>query len=511
MGKISLSVICVISVTVLSCSEPDKGKRSAIYDSSWKSLEQYRCPEWFRDAKFGIWSCWNAYTVPAIGDWYARAMYWEGSSAYNFHVKNYGHPSVFGYKDVVELWKGEHFNPDSLVSLFKESGAKYVVAMAVHHDNFDLWDSRYHPWNSVNNGPHQNIVGKWETAVRKAGLHWGITSHLERSWNWFRLSHGADKSGPYQGVPYDGADPNNKHIYHDTYGIEVDDQCYGYSTDFPRQWIDEYTQRIMDLLTQHKPDLFYMDGGIPFGVQGRELIAWYYNQYRKWIDQDEDPVMNIKNYGPSVVFTGDFRFGTCVEDVERGQLAEINRLPWQTDNSIGDWFWKNSDVYITPKQFVDQLIDIVSKNGNLLMNVPLRADGTLDEKAIDLLKEMGRWLQVNGEGIYGTRPYVVFGEGPGQSQGGHFTQMAELTARDFRFTTKGDTVYAFVCGKASGDVNIQAFRKRYYHRIQSVGLLGGTGELQYRQDEEGLKISMPDMLPSDYAVCLKIIPQIKSK
>ena len=151
--KIRRIAFCIITITLASCSGPDKSKHSSAYDSSWESLGQYRCPEWFQDAKFGIWSCWNAYTVPAIEDWYARAMYWEGSSAYNFHVKNYGHPSVFGYKDVVELWKGEHFNPDILVPLFKEAGAKYIVAMAVHHDNFDLWDSKYQSWNSVNNGP----------------------------------------------------------------------------------------------------------------------------------------------------------------------------------------------------------------------------------------------------------------------------------------------------------------------------------------------------------------------
>ena len=505
--KNSSSLLVISTAFILwACSADRQSEKIRHYDSSWESLAQYRCPDWFRDAKFGIWSCWNAYTVPANGDWYARGMYEQGSSHYNYHVKHYGHPSEFGYKDIVELWKGEHFNPDSLVALFKESGARYVVAMAVHHDNFDLWDSKYQKWNSVNNGPHINIIGQWEKAVRKAGLRWGVTSHLERSWNWFQTSHGADTSGPKAGVSYDGANPLYKSIYHDTYGVK--DLSYGYSKNFPQQWIDEYTNRITDLLTKYKPDLFYMDGGIPFGEQGRKLIAWYYNQYRVWNSEDIDPVMNVKNYGASAIFHGDFRYGTCVEDVERGQLGEINRVPWQTDNSIGDWFWKNSDHYITPKQFIDQLIDIVSKNGNLLMNVPLRADGTLDQKATDLLKEMGKWLRINGEAIYGTRPYIVYGEGPTLVANGYFAPMAELTANDYRFTTKGDTVYTFICGKPSGQIKIKAFREGSYHRIKSVEMLGYNTELSFVQKGDGLAVSVPELLPSDYAVCLRIIPLI---
>jgi len=506
MKNISSLRVIFTAIILWSCTTDRQSDRIRHYDSSWESLAQYRCPDWFRDAKFGIWSCWNAYTVPANGDWYARGMYEQGSSHYNYHVKNYGHPSEFGYKDIVELWKGEHFSPDSLVALFKESGARYVVAMAVHHDNFDLWDSKYQKWNSVNNGPHINIIGEWEKAVRKAGLKWGVTSHLERSWNWFQTSHGADTSGPKAGVLYDGADPAYKSIYHDTYGVK--DLSYAYSLNFPQQWIDEYTNRITDLLTRYKPDLFYMDGGIPFGERGRKLIAWYYNQYRMWNREDIDPVMNVKNYGAPALFHGDFRYGTCVEDVERGQLGEINRVPWQTDNSIGDWFWKNSDIYITPKQFVDQLIDIVSKNGNLLMNVPLRADGTLDQKATDLLKEMGKWLRTNGEGIFGTRPYIVFGEGPTLVANGYFAPMAELTANDYRFTTKGDTVYTFICGKPSGEIKIKAFREGSYHRIKSVEMLGNNTELSFVQKGDGLAVSVPETLPSDYAVCLRIIPLI---
>jgi alpha-L-fucosidase len=481
-------------------------KEPEVFNSSWQSLERYQCPEWFRDAKFGIWSHWNGYVVPEQGDWYARDMYIQGSAQYEYHVKNYGHPSKFGYKDVIEMWKADKFNADSLVALYKEAGAKYIVSLAVHHDNFDLWDSKYQKWNSVNNGPHKNIVGLWEKAVRKAGLRWGVTSHLERSWNWMQVSHEADTAGPYKGVPYDGANPAYKQIYHDTYGIKDDNMAYAIHP--PKQWADEYCSRIKDLMEQHKPDMFYMDGAIPFGSEGRELIAWYYNQNTKWHNGSMEAAMAIKNLPYTDVFHGDFRYGTCVEDIERGRMEGINREPWQTDNSIGDWSWKKGQKYISLKDFVDQLIDIVSKNGNLLMNIPLRADGSIDQESIELLKGIGQWLKVNGDGIYGTRPYSVFGEGPTVVQGGHKVDMAELTANDFRFTTRGDTVFAFICGEPTGEVKIRQFNQLNYHTIQSINMLGVKDALKFSQEKDGTVVQMPESLPSKNAVCLKIVPKI---
>ena len=495
------------AILFMFCCTISSAQQTVVFNSSWASLEQYQCPEWFRDAKFGIWTCWNAYAVPAVGDWYARYMYEEGSSQYKYHLEHYGHPSKFGYKDIVELWKGEKFNPDSLVAIFKKAGAKYIVSMAMHHDNFDLWNSKFHKWNSVNYGPHKNIVGLWEQAVHKSGLRWGVTSHLERSWNWMQVSHGADTAGPYKGVSYDGADTANSFIYHKTYGIKDNNMAYAIHP--PKQWADEYCSRIKDLLDQHKPDLFYMDGAIPFGNQGRELIAWYYNQNTQWHKGSMEAVMAIKNLPFPDVFHGDFRYGACLEDVERGRLEGINRVPWQTDNSIGDWFWTKDQKYISLKIFIDQLIDIVSKNGNLLMNIPLRADGSLDKECVKLLKGLGQWFKVNGEGIYGTRPFVVFGEGPTEVKGGHYAEMVDLTASDFRFTTKGDTVFAFICGEPKGEVKIKQLNKLNYHTIQSINMLGVKGALKFSQEKEYTTIQMPDVLPSKNAVCLKIVPKIE--
>jgi alpha-L-fucosidase len=475
------------------------------FDSTWSSLEKYDCPDWFRDAKFGLWSHWNGYVVPGQGDWYAREMYREGSDAYKYHLKTYGHPSKVGYKDVIELWHADKFNPDSLVTLFKEAGAKYIISLAVHHDNFDLWNSTFHKWNSVNNGPHKNIVGLWEKAVRKAGLRWGVTSHLERSWSWLQVSHGADTAGPYKGVPYDGANPAYKGIYHDTYGMKHDN--YDYPNKSPQQWANEYCRRITDLLQQHKPDLFYMDGGIPFGAQGRKLLASYYNMNAQWHKGKMEAVAAIKNFPFTDMYHGDFRMGIGVEDVERGRMADINREPWQTDNSIGDWSWKPGEKYMSLKTFVDQLIDIVSKNGNLLMNIPLKADGSIDEESKVLLKGIGEWLKVNGEGIYGTRPYTIFGEGPTAVASGQYAAMANLTEKDFRFTTKGDTVFIFICGEPTGTVKVKQFNAVNYNVIASVTMLGVKEPLKFTQQKDGLVVEMPAALPAKNAVCLRVMPE----
>jgi alpha-L-fucosidase len=476
------------------------------FDSSWKSLEQYRCPDWFRDAKFGIWSCWNPYTVAGVGDWYARNMYIEGSHAYKYHVANYGHPSKVGYKDIIEKWKGEKFDSDALVALFKEAGAKYVVAMAAHHDNFDLWDSKHHEWNSVNHGPHQNIIGKWEASVRKADLRWGVTSHLERAWNWMHVSKGSDKKGEFVGVPYDGNDEKYAGLYFKKYS-GYDDSNPAYAINPPQEVIEDYVRRVKDLLDQHKPDLFYFDGGIPFGETGRKVVAYYYNTNAANHNGKLNAVMCIKNLGVGSPFHGDAaRPGVAVDDIERGQSATIRDLPWQTDDSIGDWFWRKGDKYKSPKYIIDQLIDIVSKNGNLLLNVPLRADGTLDDEVVSNLKEIGAWLKVNGEGIYETRPYSIYGEGTTVVASGHFKSMPTLSANDFRFTCKEDTVYVFVCGTPEKTVAVKTFSAKLYHKIESVRMLGVDKELEFVQKPDTLEITMPEMLPSKHAVCLKIEP-----
>ena len=239
------------------------------FKPNWKSLQQYRCPDWFRDAKFGIWAHWGPQAVPRQGDWYARNMYQEGSDDYKHHLAVYGHPSKSGYKDIIPLWKAEKWKPDKLMELYRKAGARYFVAQAVHCDNFDLWDSKFHRWNAVEMGPKRDMVGDWKQAALKQGMRFGVSEHLGYSRCWFQTSHGADKTGPLAGVPYDGADSRSRTLYHP--GDPLDCCRYSDSPDWQHNW----SNRIEDLVDHYQPDLLYTDGGIPFGEVGRSLVAHF--------------------------------------------------------------------------------------------------------------------------------------------------------------------------------------------------------------------------------------------
>jgi alpha-L-fucosidase len=252
-----------------SSQKPDLPIAAGQFEPTMDSLANYRCPEWFRDAKFGIWAHWGPQAVPMMGDWYARRMYIQGDRDYEDHLKRYGHPSEHGYKDIIPLWKAEKWDPDRLMQLYKRAGAKYFVSMGSHHDNFFLWNSKLHRWNSVQMGPHRDVVGEWQKAAKKYGLHFGVSEHLGASFTWFQPSHSADKTGPQAGVPYDGADPNNWDLYH--FPAEPGDTGW-YSTNpkWHQQWYDE----IKELVDNYHPDLLYTDGGVPFGNEvGRSMIA----------------------------------------------------------------------------------------------------------------------------------------------------------------------------------------------------------------------------------------------
>jgi alpha-L-fucosidase len=311
-------------------------------------------------------------------------MYMQGHSQYKYHLEYYGHPSKFGYKDIIQLWKGERFDADRLVRLFKRAGAKYIVPMAMHHDNFDLWDSKHQEWNSVNMGPKKDIIGMWRATALEHNLRFGVTTHLARSYCWFQTSHGADSKGPLKGVPYDGRDPKYKGLYHQTHG----DTNKRYPLNPSKAWIQNWRDRIKDLVDQHRPDLLYFDGGVPFGEAGLAVIAYFYNQNIQWHNGKLEAVMNLKNWPDGS--HGEYRDRACVQDLERGLLNDIRELPWQNDTSIGDWFWTDPPRYRSVDSIVDMLVDIVSKNGNLLMNVPPKADGTLDIEAIDIRPDMAR-------------------------------------------------------------------------------------------------------------------------
>jgi len=466
------------------------------FEPTWESLRQYQCPDWFRDAKFGIWSHWGPQSVPMYGDWYARQIYVEGSDQYRYHLRKYGHPSKFGWKDVVKLWKAEKFDPDGLMDLFIQAGAKYFVAQAAHHDNFHNWKSSHHPWNSVNMGPGRDIVASWAEAARKRGLPFGFSEHIGATFTWYRPTKGSDKAGPYAGVPYDGNDP----AYEDFYlpNRDAPEWNVEWYTRNP-WWHEKWYAYIKELIDLYQPDLLYSDGGVPFGSYGLNAIAHLYNTSARLHGGTNQAVYNQKDRSSEVFTVG-------VLDIERSQLPGIFPYVWQTDTSVGDWFYNVRDVYKTPAQVTETLVDIVSKNGNLLLNVPQRPDGTLDEECVYILESMASWMKVNGEGIYGTRPWTAASEGPSQVVIEGFKEDAvPWTIEDYRFTAKGKQVYAFqMKWPEGGKTVIRSLAKGKVPNVGAVKVLGYDGPVKFEQTSRGLALDLPELKPCEFAQCYRV-------
>jgi alpha-L-fucosidase len=483
---------------------PGIGPETGPFSVSRESLQGYRVPEWFRDAKFGIWAHWGPQSAVEFGDWYARKMYEQGSPQYAYHLAHYGHPSRFGFKDTIPMWKAERFDPDHLIGLYKKAGAKYFMSMGVHHDNFDLWNSRHNRWNAAGMGPKIDIVSAWRDAARREGLKFGVSEHLWITYKWYSEAHASDLSGPLAGVPYDGAAPASKDLYVDSDQVwrELDWTEDGIPTWWKRHW----HERITDLIDQHEPDFLYSDGSLPFQDYGYSAVAHLYNVSARRNGGKVDAVYFSKRELDSVN-------GTCVLDRERGVLDGILSGPWQTDTCIGDWHYRRGAAYKTPKMVVDLLVDIVSKNGNLMLNIPLPASGMPDERELAVLEGITQWMAVNGEAIHGTRPWKVFGEGaPVESAEQNKKAFNEgsrrpLDGSDLRFTTKGDILYAFAMGRPAGRALIRTLAAgagSAAGRIASVELLGRDGPLTWVQDGAGLAIDVPDSLPSPHAIAFRI-------
>ena len=459
-----------------------------------ESLKQYQCPEWYRDAKFGIWAHWGPQSVPMDGDWYARGIYEQGSGHNQYHVAHYGPPSVFGYKDIIPLWKAEKWDPDRLMGLYKSAGAKYFVSMGTHHDNFFLWNSQLHRWNSVRMGPHRDVVGDWQKAAKKQGLRFGVSEHLGASFTWFQGSHGADKTGPKAGVPYDGADPKYQDLYH----FPAAPGDTGWYSNNPR-WQQQWFQEIKELIDNYHPDLLYSDGGVPFGNEvGRSMIAHLYNSNAARHGGKVEAVYNCKQQSD----------GRWVEDLERGIKTQINPVPWQTDTSIGDWFYNRNWKFRPLSWVVHTLVDNVSKNGNLLLNVVQRPDGSLDLPVEQMLQQMAAWNAVHGEAIFRSRPWLVYGEGAVRAKGGSFKEDYVYTSRDIRFTTRGATLYALALGwPEDRTITIRSLAKpagESINQIADIKLLGYKGKITWTQSADALVVTLPATPVSDLTVGLKI-------
>jgi alpha-L-fucosidase len=514
--------MAALSVARAALAASPMGRPAGPFRADWGSLRAgYRVPDWFRDAKLGLWAHWGPQSVPEQGDWYGRFMYMQGHPMYEHHLRAYGHPSVFGMKDVQRLWTAERWDPAALIARYKKVGARYFMALACHHDNLDCYDSRYQPWNSLRVGPRRDVVGTWAKAARAAGLRFGVSNHAAHSWHWYQTAYGYDATGPQAGVRYDaytlteaggagrwwaGLDPRDLYTgrhavpppgiatpeamtaWHDTHDGEwmkgeagpPDDPAYA------RRWL----QRQTDLVTKYRPDLVYMDDyGLPFGPIGLEAAADYYNRAVGWHGHP-DVVLFAKQLSAE-------QRGGLVQDVERGFSDHLWDEPWQTDTCIGDWFYNVARLhdrsYKTAEQVIQRLADVVSKNGNLLLSIPQPGHGAIDAEEERILDGMAAWTAVNGEAIFGSRPWRMFGEGPTVLEAGMQNEGngPAFTPADIRFTTNRGALYALFLGRAGGPASIAALGEgRAPGVVERATLLGG-GPVAHRRDAAGLHLDLP--------------------
>jgi alpha-L-fucosidase len=477
--------------------EVDDVNHQGRFRPDWESLRKYEVPEWYKDAKFGIFIHWGAYAVPAFGnEWYPRNMYRQGSEEYKHHIATYGPQDKFGYKDLLPMFKAEHFDAATWAQLFKKAGAKYVVPVAEHHDGFAMYDSGLSDWTVAKMGPHRDTTGELAKAVRAEGLHFGVSSHrVEHN---FFLGVGREISSDVNDPQY-AAFYGPAHTWISPWGAPL-------SNDFTyvsRAWADDWLARSAELVEKYHPDIVYFDWWIGQALIRPNLTrfaAFYYNSSLKY--GDHVGVINYKDYA--------LQEQCGVLDLERGQLGDIRPLYWQTDTSISNksWGYIKDDTFKSPEFVVHQLIDIVSKNGNLLLNIGPRADGTIPDEVQQVLLEVGAWLNVNGEAIYGTRPWRIYGEGPTKVAAGSFhdTDTANYKPEDFRFTTKGDVLYAIgLAWPTNGEAVIHSLVQTVgSERVRSVALLGSDAKLQFNQRADGLHVQLPTQPPAKYAYVLRL-------
>jgi alpha-L-fucosidase len=439
---------------------------------------------------------------------------------YKFQCEHYGHPSKVGFKDIDNLWHAENWNPDHLASLYQRAGARYLVALANHHDNFDTWNSKYQPWNSVAIGPKKDIIGGWAKAVRLHNMRFGVSVHAARAWNWFDVAQGSDSEGPLAGVPYDGliakADGGGK--WWD--GLDPQDlyaQNHSRNSRPDQRYCAKFFNRTMDLINQHNPDILCFDddytrAGLPlYNVStevGLRLAAHFYNTNEKLHGGRLEAVLNGKRLSPDHV-------AAMVEDIEQGSSAMIEPLPWQTETCIGNWHYNRAlfdhHTYRQPAQVLGMLVDIVSKNGNLLLSIPVRGDGSIDSDEEQILTEIGAWNRINGEAIFGTRPFALFGEGPSLiDYKPEMMRTIQYTSEDIRFTARGRTVYVFVMEwPKTGVATIKTLADGSPHYPGKIGAISFPAEkvpLKFTRTPEALSIILPDKPPSAGPVAFQIDP-----
>ena len=468
------------------------------FTGSWDSLEGYQAPKWYQDGKFGIFIHWGVYSVPAFGnEWYPRNMYLRGSSEYEHHRQVWGPQDTFGYKDFIPLFKAERFSAADWAALFQEAGATFVVPVAEHHDGFQMYDSDLSRWNAVRMGPCRDVLGELSEACRAKDLILGASSH--RAEHWFFMGGGRE-------FPSDVQDPSFADFYapaqpkgDDNYLANPPDQAH----------LEDWLLRTCEIIDRYRPLLLWFDWWImnlAFKPYLKKMAAYYYNRGREW---GQEVAINYK-------FDA-FPTGTAVFDIERGQLSGTRSLFWQTDTAVqkNSWGYTENQDYKTTVDLICDLVDIVSKNGALLLNIGPRSDGTIPEPEQAILREIGAWLKTNGDAIYGTRSWLSYGEGPTQVAEGAFTdtRRASFLPEDVRYTAKGDDVYAILMAcPTTGTATMKKLGKKTRpgsHQpgspaIASVTLLDGGRLLSFEQRDTGLEVRLPEGYTSTRPVALRV-------
>ena len=493
MGKISkgwvvILLVCVVSMITVGAHAVGESEST----ENWESLKDYKIPEWFRDAKFGIYAHWGPATLGTYGakdDWYASSLYspeCRSGKSWNYHKEAFGDQKEVGYKDIIKKFNPSGFNAEELGELYKNAGAKFAGPVAIHHDNFAMWDSKVSRWNSVNYGGI-DVSGELAKSLRKRGIKFMMSSHLAFSWDFYRPSY-----------EYDGKDPQYEDLYHTPHEGRITVRPRPNNGDKPNdKFNDMWFSKMKEMIDIYNPDLMWFDFG-PESLKP-EIRKKYFDYY----------LGNAKKNGKEVVVS--YKQGAkrsvpanvAVLDHERGSEAAIAEEPWLTDTSMGPWYYEMGfeDKKLDDSELIKMLVDIVSKNGCLLFNVPLKRDGSCPKNTKRILLECGKWLKINGEAVYGTRPWIIFGEGPNLKE--RVKRIRKLQVTDIRFTTKGSDLYAISMGVPQGTFNIASCSKKS-GKVKKVSILGHDGKINFTQNDQGLHIEVPESLPSKLANTFKI-------
>ncbi len=534
-NKMRRSKLILISLLVACLSIPCFSQEQ---EHSWEELrDQYEFPSWYTEARFGIWVHWGAQTEPLKGGgWYARHMYMQdvgreqwGDAAYEYHCKTYGHPSEIGYKDVLNEWKAEKLDTDALVKYFKSLGAKYFVALANHHDHFDNFNSTYHPWNSVKVGPKRDIIKEFEVSCKKFDIPYGVSSHDDRFLSWWLPAFGADTSGVYQGKLYDGhmtvEDGKGKWWEGlnpaDLYGLPPKQRTPEYLESVKQNWVLRHTE----LVTKYDVDMLWFDGyGFPYKEYGKQVCQAFFNHKLQQSGTIDAVVAGKFSNEPSTV-----------KDIEKGGASEILPYPWQGITTPRTWFYKEDDARMEYKQnartIIELLADYMSKNGNLLLNVELLADGTIPPEQKVMLDDIGAWVNLNSEAIYASKPWLIYGDNidsylkreddgtdetdlaalKEQKKAAHFNERTMASPAyghdEVRYVTNNKALYVIVLNPEKGDIVLPSLGVNSTQKpgkITSIKMIGGKDSIKFRQGQEQLILSVPGKRPNRYATVFKL-------